>query len=61
MLIADNSKFKVPAGLVSNQKRAQAMPNGSGHKQASSSLAPFADLLLHATDLAHRCECTSNR
>ena len=37
------------------------MPNGSGHKQASSSLAPFADLLLHATDLAHRCEYASNR
>ena len=36
------------------------MTNGSGHKQASSNLAPFADLLLHATDLAHRCEYASN-
>ena len=45
---------------MSNQKRAQAMNNGSGHKQASSSLAPFADLLLNATDLAHRCEYAPN-
>lgn len=48
-------KFKVSAGLTGNQERPQATSNGGGHKQASNSLSPFADLVLHGTNLAfHR-------
>ena len=61
-LIYQNSKFKVPAGLNGNQDRPQATPNGPGHKQASNSLSPFADLVLHGTNLAfHRCEYADNQ
>ena len=57
----ENSKFKAPAGLNGNLERPQATFNGNSHKQASSSLGAFADLLLHATNLAHRCEYTDNQ
>lgn len=47
-------KFKVPTGLNGKQERPQATANGNGHNKSSSNLSPFADLLLNATELAHR-------
>ena len=51
-----NSKFKVPAGLNGDKERHPATSKGKEHRQAPKTLSPFADLLLHATNLAHRCE-----
>ena len=56
-----DSKFKVPTGINGNQERPQATSNGNGHKKAPTSLGPFANLLLHTTDLAHRCKYARNR
>ena len=56
-----NSKFKTPAGLSGHPARPQITANGLDHKQAVSSLGPFADLLLHATNLLHRCKCNTAR
>lgn len=56
-----DSKFKVPTGINGTQEHPQATSPGNGHKKASSSLGPFANLLLHTTDLAHRCEYARNQ
>ena len=55
------SKFKAPAGLNGDRERSPAKSIVEEHKQAPKALGPFADLLLHATNLAHRCEYAHNK